>query len=88
MKKALVVSLVVLLVMIGFPVLMPGMGMPFCPDCGPAVAGDPLCLLAVIAGVAMLLAARSGRIRVGWERHRDLLRAALFDRPPQLAAIV
>ena len=88
MKKALIVGLVILLVVIGIPILMPGMGMPFCPDCGPAVASGPMCLLAVIAAVAMLLAASSRSMRARHGRHRDLLRAVLFDRPPQLIAVV
>ncbi len=87
-KKALIVALVVLLVVIGLPVLMPGMGTASCADCGPAVAASSLCLLAVLTGAVIAFALAGRRAREHLERHLELLRAAFFDRPPQLATIL
>lgn len=87
-KKALIVALVVLLVLIGVPVLMPGMGSAQCADCGPAVAANSVCVLAVLAAAmfAFALAFRFLRERRDW--YLELLRAAFFDRPPQLAPVL
>ncbi len=86
-KKALLVALVVLLVLIGLPLLMPAMeGAATCADCGPVVMAGPTCVLAaVLAGCALAIALLSQLIRARRDELLDLLRAALFDRPPQLA---
>lgn len=85
MKKVLLVALVVLLVVIGLPVLMPGMGGAYCDDCGPAVATGSLCTFAVLAGLAYAAAVMAQRVRLRQAITTGLLRAAAFDRPPQLA---
>ena len=85
-KKALVVALVVLLVLIGIPILMPGMGGAMCHDCPPAVTAGLACsLLAVLAGLALWLALFATRFRARPAFLTDLLRSVTFDRPPQLA---
>lgn len=85
-KKALVVALVVLLVLIGIPVLMPGMGGAMCHECPPAVTAGLACgLLAVLAGLALALSLLAVRFRTRRAFLFDLLRAVTFDRPPQLA---
>ena len=86
-KKVLVVALVVLLVLIGLPILMPGMGgAGMCPDCGPAVMAGPACVLAaVLTGLAFAIALLAMRLRTRRDTLFDLLRAVVFDRPPQLA---
>jgi hypothetical protein len=84
-KKILLVALVVLLVVIGLPVMMPGMGVAHCDDCAPTVAAGALCLLAVLAGVGSLVLLASESLRLQGRLKRVLLRAALLDRPPQLA---
>ena len=85
MKKVLLVALVVLVVVIGLPVLMPGMGAANCDDCGPAVAAGSLCTFAVLAGLAYVVAVMAQRVRLRHAITTSLLRAAVFDRPPQLA---
>jgi hypothetical protein len=85
-KKALVVALVVLLVLIGIPILMPGMGGAMCHDCGAAItAGQACSLLAVLAGFALALALMVSRFRTRRDLLWDLLRFLEPDRPPQLA---
>jgi hypothetical protein len=84
-KKILLVALVVLLVVIGLPVMMPGMGVAHCDDCAPTVAAGALCLLAVLGGVASLVLLASGSLRLRGRLTRTLLRTTLLDRPPQLA---
>lgn len=86
-KKALIVALVVLLVVIGLPILMPGMGAAHCADCGPAVAASTLCLLAVLAGTLIAFALAYQFLREHRRRYLELLLAAFFDRPPQLIPV-
>lgn len=85
-KKALVVALVVLLVVIGIPILMPGMGGAMCADCGPAItAGQACALLAVLAGLALAVALLAFRFRTRRDFLWDLVRSLELERPPQLA---
>ena len=84
-KRALVVSLVVLLVLIGVPVLMPGMGGAMCSDCGPVVTTGQACLLAVLAGFALAIMLLGFRFRNRRNFVWDLLRSLDLERPPQLA---
>jgi membrane protease YdiL (CAAX protease family) len=86
MKKVLRVALVVLLVVIGLPVLMPGMAAPHCEDCSPAAAAGAQCAFVVLVALAYVGMLMSQRLRVRRVLMADLLRAAVFDRPPQLAA--
>jgi uncharacterized membrane protein YhaH (DUF805 family) len=86
-KKALVVALVVLLVVIGIPILLPGMGGAMCHDCGPAVAAAQACsLFAVLAGLALAISMLAVRVRTRRDLLWDLLRSLEFERPPQLLA--
>lgn len=84
-KKVLLVTLVVLLVVIGLPMVMPGIGAAHCDDCTLGVAVGALCLLAVLTAVASLAVFASQRLRVRRKLVPGLLRATLFDPPPQLA---
>lgn len=85
MKKALVISLVVIVVVTGLPVLMAMSGMAQCHDCGEAVV-SMVCVLAVLAvGVAMLLLLAGVRLRPGDDSSRLRLHAFLPERPPRLA---
>ena len=72
--------------MIGLPVLMPAMGGVHCAECGPAAPVGAMCL-AILAGAMALAAVASQRLRSTAARHRGLLRAAVHERPPQLARI-
>jgi hypothetical protein len=82
-RKALLVGVVVLLVLIGLPLLMPGMG-AVCEDCGPMVPAGP-CVLAVLSGFVFLIVLTSSARRDASCHLRLLLRAVVFDRPPQVA---
>ncbi len=86
-KKALVVALVVVLVLIGIPILLPGMGGTICQECTPAVASAAAAcsLLAVLAGFALAITLLALRFRSRRHVLGDLLRSLDFDRPPQLA---
>ena len=85
MKRVLLVALVVLLVVIGLPVLMPGMSAAHCDDCGPAIAAGPLCTFVVLAALAHFAVLMQQRLRLRRLVMTGLLRAGVFDRPPQLA---
>ncbi|MGH9149349.1 MAG: hypothetical protein ACRD0D_00815 [Acidimicrobiales bacterium] len=86
MKKALVVLLVVVVVVTGMPVVMGMPGMASCPDCAPAVLAGPTCAVAILAaGVALLLALLTRRLRSRAAVVRLLLHPFLLERPPRLA---
>ena len=85
-KKALLISLVVLLVVIGLPILMPGMGGGHCADCGPAMTAGALCALAaVLVAEALIASLLVGPLRQRCTMPAALLRAVSLDRPPRLA---
>ena len=85
-KKAVLVALVVLLVVIGLPIMMPGMGAATCHECGPVVTTGTACtLVAVLVGFAFVFALLFLWIRARRDLFADLLRAVVFDRPPRLA---
>lgn len=85
-KKALLIALVIVLVVIGIPILMPGMGGAMCHDCGPAVTVGQACsLLAVLSGFALTIALLALSVRERSDRLRLLLRAVDIARPPRLA---
>ncbi len=85
MKKAFLVAVVVLLVLIGLPMLMPGMTAAHCDDCGPALAGGGACLVVVLVALLALTALRAESVRTQRRVAPGLLRSAAFDPPPQLA---
>lgn len=86
MKKALVVLLVVVVIVTGLPVLMTMSGMASCSDCGPAVLAGSTCAVAILAaGVALLLAVFTQRLRRRAAVVRLLLHTFLLERPPRLA---
>lgn len=87
MKKALVVAVVVLVVVVGLPVLVSGMAGAHCAECGPATLAVAMCL-AVLAAAIVLVVPGAGAVRRGAAVHRGLLRAALFERPPQPALVL
>jgi len=85
-KKALVVLLVVVVVVTGLPILMGMSGMASCPDCGPAVLAGATCAVGILAaGVVLLLALFTQRLRRRTAVVRLLLHTFLLERPPQLA---
>ena len=86
-KKALLVALVVLVVLIGVPVLMPGMGgAATCTDCPPAVVHAQVCTLAaVLSTFALAVIVLSQRVRQRGAHACQLLFVPLLERPPQPA---
>ncbi len=84
-KKALVISLVVVVMVTGLPVLMGMSGMAGCHDCGEAVV-SMVCALAVLAaGMALVLLLAGARLRLGDDLSRPRRHAFLLERPPRLA---
>lgn len=86
MKKALVVLLIMVMILIGLP--LPVMGAMGCADC--AVMGTPAvwCAAAVVlvATAAVLLALARGRRLSSWlSALADLVAGAALFRPPRLA---
>lgn len=86
-RKALFVTLVVLLVIIGVPVLMPGMGGAHCADCGPATMAGPMCIAVLVAAAFAALVAIGRRARLEPMRRRGRLVDSLLYRPPRLAFV-
>lgn len=85
LKHAAVVALVVLLVVIGVPVLVPGMSGAMGSGCDPALAG-PLCGLAVVfSGFVLAITLMARRFRFCRVELLLFLRAVSLDRPPQVA---
>lgn len=84
MKKVLLLSLVVLLVVIGLPLVIPGMAAAHCADCDLAVSAASLCLLAVLGGFTAVAFFASRLLRLRRKLVLGLLRAAVFYRPPRL----
>lgn len=84
MKRTLVIAVLVLLVVIGLPVLMPGMSGVHCSECGPATLVGAMCL-AVLAAAVAAASSGSGRARRPRSGCPALLRSAVFEHPPQPA---
>lgn len=87
MRKALAIAVVLLLVVTGLAVLMPGMGGAHCANCDPGTVASAMCL-AVLAATAALLVRGGRRLRRAALPRPGLLRAMVFDRPPQFALAV
>ena len=83
-KKALIVALVIVLVVIGVPIMVHGMDMASCAECGPAVMAGP-CIPLFLGTFALMVALASFLVRRRRTEPFELLRACLLDRPPQLA---
>ena len=85
-KKALVVAVVALLVVIGLPVLMPGMGGAHCADCGPAITGA-MCVAVLALAASVVLAAVRRRAGLESDSCRGRLLGSQLYRPPRLAFV-
>lgn len=80
-KKALLVGLVLLLVLVGLPMLMPGMGGSAWAEC---VAVAATCgLAAVVVGSAAILATAAWCVTRERDRNRPSLFVTLLERPPR-----
>ncbi|MDQ3571203.1 MAG: hypothetical protein M3396_11420 [Actinomycetota bacterium] len=87
MRKALVLTLVVMVVVTGLPLIMGMSGMAPCPECGPALlAGGGFCTVAVLAAVAVLLVVLlARRLRSFDAVFAHQLHSFVIERPPRLA---
>jgi hypothetical protein len=83
-RRALFITLVVIVVVTGLPVLMNMGDMAACDFCGPGVL-LPLMCLAALPGVALVLPALlRAPLRLQERRLRLALVVSFFERPPQL----
>lgn len=80
-RNALVVALVVVLVLVGVPMLMPGMSAA---DCDLAVAGSP-CGVVLLLSTALLVAAFWSALQCQRDLMLGLLLSHRLDRPPRRA---
>ena len=83
MKRALLIALVVIILVMGLPVLM-SMGTMSCDSCGPGVLLPLMCLAAMAVTAVLLPALLRARLRLSGHTLRLALFASLFERPPQL----
>ncbi|MFP5318213.1 MAG: hypothetical protein ACLGI2_07950 [Acidimicrobiia bacterium] len=83
-KKAFVAALVVLVVVTGLPLLMPGMGGAHCTECGPASAASTMCMAVVAAAALLASVLARRRARLDAPPRRGRVAAPPLERPPQL----
>ena len=85
MKKALLVTLVVVLVLIGLPMPVPGMGPIDCGDCDQTLLAHPVCFAIMGLGLILLVALVHESLNMDHRRVLGLLLANRLERPPRLA---
>ena len=84
MRRALFITLVIIVVVTGLPVLMSMGDMAACDFCAPGVLLPLMCLAALVAAAAMLPALLRAPLRLQERLLRLALVASSFERPPQL----
>lgn len=84
MRRALFITLVIIVVVTGLPVLMSMGDMAACDFCAPGVLLPLMCLAALVAAAAMLPALLRAPLRLQERLLRLALLASSFERPPQL----
>lgn len=84
-KRLLIVALVVVVVFTGIPVVI-GMPMVSCSDCDLGMVATTMCVLAILAAVAALIAFQLNSL-LSPRRYAfvDLMVAGRLERPPRLA---
>lgn len=85
MKKALLIALVVILVLLGLPLPVPGMGPIDCGDCDQALLVHTMCFAIVGLGLILLVALMRESLTMDRRRILGLLLANRLERPPRLA---
>jgi hypothetical protein len=85
MKKALLITLVVVLGLIGLPLPVPGMGPIDCGDCDQALVVHTMCLAILGLGLILLVALMRESLTMDRRRVLELLLANRLERPPRLA---
>ncbi len=84
MRRALFITLVIVVVVTGLPVLMSMGDMATCDFCAPGVLLPLLCMAALVAAAVVLPALLRARLRLQERLLRLALVASSFERPPQL----
>lgn len=85
MKKAVLIALVVILVLLGLHLPVPGMGPVDCGDCDQAFLVHTMCFAIVAVGLVLLVALLHGSLMMDRRRLLALLLASRLERPPRLA---
>jgi hypothetical protein len=83
-RRALFVTLVIIVLATGLPVLMSMGDMAACDFCGPGVLLPLMCLAALVAAAVVLPALLRDRLRLQERRLRLALVVSFLERPPQL----
>jgi SNF family Na+-dependent transporter len=83
-RRTLFITLVVIVVVTGLPVLMNMGDMAACDFCAPGVLLPLLCLAAMVAAAVVLPALLRAPLRLQERRLRLPLVVSFFERPPQL----
>ena len=83
MRRALFVTLVIIVLATGLPVLMSMGDMAACDFCGPGVLLPLMCLAALVAAAVVLPALLRDRLRLQERRLRLALVVNFLERPPQ-----
>lgn len=84
MRRALFITVVIIVVVTGLPVLMSMGDMAACDFCGPGVLLPLMCLAALAAAAVVLPALLRGPLRLQERRLRLALVVSFLERPPQL----
>ena len=84
MRKALIIALVVVVLVTGVPILIGGMSMASCRDCGPATLTGGACTAAILVLVGLFIATLVAFIRPPRFVCALALVYAGLDRPPRL----
>lgn len=84
-KKALLIALVVVLVLVGLPIPVAGMGSMTCIDCAVATAVHMVCVAALFALAAVVVAVATQTLNLDRRKMLAMLLGTRLERPPQLA---
>ena len=84
MRRTLFITLVIIVVVTGLPVLMSMGDMAACDFCAPGVLLPLMCLAALVAAAVVLPVLLRAPLRLQERLLRLALVASLFERPPQL----
>ena len=84
MRRALFITLVIIVVVTGLPVLMSMGDMATCDFCAPGVLLPLMCMAALVAAAVVLPALLRAPLRLQERRLRLALVVSSFERPPQL----
>jgi len=83
-RRTLFITLVIIVVVTGLPVLMSMGDMAACDFCAPGVLLPLMCLAALVAAAVVLPVLLRAPLRLQERLLRLALVASLFERPPQL----